>query len=102
MSAPPGRFPPPWRVEEEDRGEVLKVLDAKGQILAYVLYEDEPILPRADETADQGRSAVGSRSISPSSRSCWGCPRRHKRHRFAVRAPTCLLLEEEQGAKPGR
>jgi hypothetical protein len=30
-------------VEEEDRGEVLKVLDAKGQILAYVLYEDEPI-----------------------------------------------------------
>ena len=43
MSAPPRRFPPPWHVEEEDRGEVLKVLDAKGQILAYVLYEDEPI-----------------------------------------------------------
>jgi len=44
MTTPPTRrFPPPWRVEEEDRGEVLKVLDAKGQILAYVLYNDEPI-----------------------------------------------------------
>jgi hypothetical protein len=35
---PPRRLPPPWRVE--DRGEVLKVLDAKGRILAYVLYEE--------------------------------------------------------------
>ena len=34
------RFPPPWRVEEIT--ESLKVVDATGQALAYVYFEDEP------------------------------------------------------------
>jgi hypothetical protein len=72
MSTPPRRFPPPWRVEEEDRGEVLKVLDAKGQILAYVLYEDEPIRRELMKPAHQGRGAGVSPSISPSCRTYWG------------------------------
>jgi hypothetical protein len=43
MSTPPRRFPPPWRVDDAGDGEVLRIVDAGGQILAYVLYEDEPI-----------------------------------------------------------
>ena len=43
MSTPPRRFPPPWRVDDASDGEVLRIVDAGGQILAYVLYEDEPI-----------------------------------------------------------
>jgi hypothetical protein len=37
------RCPPPWTVEDAGDGEVLKARDANGQILAYVLYEDEAI-----------------------------------------------------------
>jgi hypothetical protein len=33
------RFPPPWRVEEIT--ESFKVVDATGQALAYVYFEDE-------------------------------------------------------------
>jgi K+/H+ antiporter YhaU regulatory subunit KhtT len=33
------RFPPPWRVEEI--AESLKIVDATGQALAYVYFEDE-------------------------------------------------------------
>jgi len=33
------RFPAPWRVEEIT--ESLKVMDATGQALAYVYFEDE-------------------------------------------------------------
>jgi hypothetical protein len=40
---PSRRFPPPWLVDDAGDGEVLRVVDADGQILAYVLYEDEPI-----------------------------------------------------------
>jgi hypothetical protein len=43
MSTPSRRFPPPWRVDDAGDGEVLRVVDADGQILAYVLYEDESI-----------------------------------------------------------
>jgi hypothetical protein len=34
MSAP-RRFQPPWRVDDAGDGEVLRVVDAGGQILAY-------------------------------------------------------------------
>jgi hypothetical protein len=37
---PPRRFPPPWTVVES--GESFHVEDAKGQILGYFYYEDEP------------------------------------------------------------
>jgi hypothetical protein len=30
-------------VDDAGDGEVLRIVDAGGQILAYVLYEDEPI-----------------------------------------------------------
>jgi hypothetical protein len=44
MTTPPARrFPPPWRVDDAGDGEVLRVIDAGGQILAYVLYEDEAV-----------------------------------------------------------
>jgi hypothetical protein len=33
------RFPPPWQVEEIT--ERFKVMDATGQALAYVYFEDE-------------------------------------------------------------
>ena len=33
------RFPPPWRVEELT--ESFKIVDATGQALAYVYFEDE-------------------------------------------------------------
>jgi len=43
MSTRSRRFPPPWRVDDAGDGEVLRVVDAGGQILAYVLYEDESV-----------------------------------------------------------
>jgi hypothetical protein len=43
MSTPPRRFSPPWCVDDAGDGEVLRVVDASGQILAYVLYEDESV-----------------------------------------------------------
>jgi hypothetical protein len=36
---PPGRFPPPWTVEELDACFVVR--DHNGQRLAYVYFEDE-------------------------------------------------------------
>jgi hypothetical protein len=36
----PGRFPPPWSVE--DIGAAFVVIDNGGQKLAYVYYEEEP------------------------------------------------------------
>lgn len=33
------RYPPPWRIEEN---ESYVVMDARGQPLAYVYFEDEP------------------------------------------------------------
>ena len=36
----PRCFPPPWRAEEIT--ESFKVMDATGQALAYVYFEDEP------------------------------------------------------------
>ena len=38
--APLSGFPPPWRVEEIT--ESFKAVDATGQALAYVYFEDEP------------------------------------------------------------
>ena len=38
--ARPRRFPPPWRIEELE--ESYTVLDAGGQRLAYVYFEDQP------------------------------------------------------------
>jgi hypothetical protein len=43
LSTPSRRFPPPWRVDDAGDGEVLRVVDADEQILAYVLYEDESV-----------------------------------------------------------
>jgi hypothetical protein len=37
----PRRLPAPWRVVEH--GESFVVEDAKGQRLAYVYFEDEPV-----------------------------------------------------------
>jgi hypothetical protein len=37
---PPGRFPPPWTVEELDACFVVR--DHNGQQLAYIYYESEP------------------------------------------------------------
>jgi len=34
------RYPPPWRVEENEESYV--VTDSSGQRLAYVYFEDEP------------------------------------------------------------
>jgi hypothetical protein len=34
------RFPPPWSIEE--RQESFIVMDANGQRLAYLYFEDEP------------------------------------------------------------
>jgi hypothetical protein len=36
---PPRRFPPPWRIEEHP--ESYAIVDANGQALAYVYFEDE-------------------------------------------------------------
>jgi hypothetical protein len=36
----PRRFPPPWSIEE--RTESFIVMDASGQSLANVYFEDEP------------------------------------------------------------
>ena len=36
----PRRFPPPWKIEEHT--EFFVVLDARGQKLAFVYFEDEP------------------------------------------------------------
>ena len=36
----PRRFPPPWTVE--DGPACLTVIDANGQKLAYVYFEEEP------------------------------------------------------------
>jgi hypothetical protein len=36
MSTPPRRFPPPWRVDDAGDGEVLRIVDGNGQILAYI------------------------------------------------------------------
>jgi hypothetical protein len=36
----PRRFPPPWKIEENT--ESFAVLDARGQKLAFVYFEDEP------------------------------------------------------------
>jgi hypothetical protein len=36
----PRRFPPPWKIEEHT--ESFAVLDARGQKLAFVYFEDEP------------------------------------------------------------
>jgi hypothetical protein len=33
------RFPPPWRIEEHPKS--FAIVDANGQNLAYVYYEDE-------------------------------------------------------------
>jgi len=35
----PRRFPPPWRVEEST--ESFRIVDATGQALAYVYFEDD-------------------------------------------------------------
>ena len=35
----PRRFPAPWRVEEST--ESFRIVDANGQALAYVYFEDE-------------------------------------------------------------
>jgi hypothetical protein len=37
---PPGRFPPPWTVEET--APCFIVRDANGQALAFIYCEDEP------------------------------------------------------------
>jgi hypothetical protein len=37
---PRRRYPPPWRIEEHSESYV--VLDANGQRLAFVYFEDEP------------------------------------------------------------
>ena len=34
------RYPPPWRIEEHP--EFYSVVDASGQQLAYVYFEDQP------------------------------------------------------------
>jgi K+/H+ antiporter YhaU regulatory subunit KhtT len=39
-SVMPRRFPPPWSIEE--RQESFIVMDATGQMLAYIYFEDEP------------------------------------------------------------
>jgi hypothetical protein len=72
-------------VEEEDRGEVLKVLDAKGQILAYVLYEDEPIRRELMKrlTKDEARR------IAANIASYWGRPGRHETYRLYRAGPAC-------------
>jgi hypothetical protein len=41
--SPSRRFPPPWTVEEHPGGESFIIRDAKGQALAYVYFEDEPV-----------------------------------------------------------
>jgi len=38
--ARPRLFPPPWKVEELE--ESYAILDASGQRLAYVYFEDQP------------------------------------------------------------
>jgi hypothetical protein len=39
MVDPPRRFPPPWSIEEST--ESFKIVDAAGQALVYVYFEDE-------------------------------------------------------------
>jgi hypothetical protein len=39
--APRRRYPPPWRIQENDESYV--VLDANGQRLAFIYFEDEPV-----------------------------------------------------------
>jgi hypothetical protein len=40
VTTAPRRFPPPWSVIEHT--ESLEVIDANGQNLAFVYFEDEP------------------------------------------------------------
>jgi hypothetical protein len=40
ISMAPGRFPPPWTIE--DNGACFIVKDRAGTALAYVYYEEEP------------------------------------------------------------
>ncbi|MGC1355840.1 MAG: hypothetical protein WA851_08635 [Xanthobacteraceae bacterium] len=35
------RCPPPWRIQENDESYV--VMDANGQRLAFIYFEDEPV-----------------------------------------------------------
>jgi hypothetical protein len=41
----PRRFPPPWSVEETDACFIVR--DHGGQALAYVYFEEEPGVERA-------------------------------------------------------
>jgi hypothetical protein len=39
--APRRRYPPPWRIQENDESYI--VMDASGQRLAFIYFEDEPV-----------------------------------------------------------
>jgi hypothetical protein len=59
-SLPPRRFPPPWRVEGST--ESFKIVDALGQALAYVYFEDEAgrRMTMTRLTKDEARRIAGN------------------------------------------
>jgi hypothetical protein len=65
MSDHPRRFPRPWTVEETHT--CFTVLDANGQKLAYVYFENQPGR-RAWQKCSPTMKRGGSRPTSPSCR----------------------------------
>jgi hypothetical protein len=56
----PRRMPPPWTVIEHD--ESFEIVDALGQSLAYVYFEDEPIRRRSTKrlSRDEARRVAAN------------------------------------------
>jgi hypothetical protein len=61
--ATPRRFPPPWSVEETEARFIVR--DAYGQALAYVYFEEEKAIARADSIRIQSTNNASFRTMFP-------------------------------------